>query len=871
MADSNTEEMAVEAIVILNAAFTNIRLYPPTSDMIGNSIDRAYTVLQAIIEQEDSVVFAESEGNLIISGQMLNEANKKKPQVNAFVKFMINLTIKSISFEKGLKKDEILAFLEVVTRKPEDLEKDGGIPKVMATKGIQHIHVDRKLFVSMDKDQRIVSAGEVRDDGSQLHIGADAAGKGIDKPDDERGSGRDQVPGAGTDHPAKVDPEEKKEEERKNRLLRIQNGINSMLKGDDKAFMDPEVMRSLPPTILRMLSQGKEKNAAAVINRLGKGLLSEKDEIRAQVSVVLANIGTKFMADNRMDHMSRLIPALIEWIKFETIISPAYKPICDQLKGAAQNLILNHHVEEGNQILKPFHLIYSGTLKKAEEVKNTAASILQGVASNDILHLLLEELRTDENNLREQALNSLAILGVGSAGFLLDILDKLPESKSPGTLKEKIQLQEHICTALGRIGSQEAIPALNSIVERKDPLNIELYNKEVQIAAKSALELITQGQDKREDDKIPGEIKAKPPEEKGEMESGKIEPTDDELVQQLKLVDKHVENKDTGSAVKILFDMIVKYAKQKDFEKADVLRDKLLEVDPMALTEIVKSGEIIEKEKSEAIDKDRLETWSELYGKLNEAETHALYFAMKSAEYDTNHTIFQQGESNSRLYFINKGKIKLVASQDGEEFVIKELGQGDIMGQDTFFSLTVCTISAITLSEVELDFLEKDLLAKWGKDFPGLSQKINDHCLKLENISEILNKQGKDRRSHKRINISGRVSMKTLDSGGTPVGKSITGALADISMGGVSFFIKISKDNAEKTFLEPRVNIKSSIKAGDSQYDIDQNSTIVAMIPHLYDYSVHIKFDTLLDEKIIQGIKESTDKGDQELEILTDP
>jgi hypothetical protein len=113
--------------------------------------------------------------------------------------------------------------------------------------------------------------------------------------------------------------------------------------------------------------------------------------------------------------------------------------------------------------------------------------------------------------------------------------------------------------------------------------------------------------------------------------------------------------------------------------------------------------------------------------------------------------------------------------------------------------------------------------------------------------------------------------MHTIDSAGSPIEKAISGTLADIAIGGVSFFIKMSKDKAEKMFLEPRVNIKFSVKAGDSQYDIDQNGTIVAVIPHLYDYSVHIKFDKLLDEKIIHDIKESTGSEEDGLEILIDP
>jgi CRP-like cAMP-binding protein len=469
-----------------------------------------------------------------------------------------------------------------------------------------------------------------------------------------------------------------------------------------------------------------------------------------------------------------------------------------------------------------------------------------------------------EDDLKEGALNTLALLDPESTTFLLDKLEKLPAPESPGTLKEKVRLQEWICTALGRTGSQESIPALNLIVERKDPLNTDIYNKGVQEAAKGALEMIKQAQAKKDEVIVPSE-------EKDETGSEEMESADDELSQQLKPVNKHVEQGDTESAVKLLLDMIVKYAKQKDFEKADLLRDKLMEVNPMALTEIVKSSEVIEEEKNAVIDQDRLKTWSELYDKLNQAETHALYFAMKSAELDANETVFQQGETISRLYFINSGKIKLITKEEGKEIPIKELGTGDIFGQDTFFSLTVCTVSAITISKVELDFLEKEIVTKWDKDFPGLNQKINDYCLKLENTSEMLSKQGKSRRAYERINISGRVSMQVLDEAGSPVREPITGSLADISMGGLSFYIKTTKEKADKMFLDQKVNIKFKIKTDDSEHKVDQMGMVVGVIPHLYDYSVHIKFDNILDEKMIQDIKESSGSEDEELELLTDP
>jgi len=871
MVDSSTQENAIEAIIIFNAALTNIRLYPPTSDMISNSIDRAYSIFQPIIEQDNSVVFAEAEGNLVISGQLLNETDKKKPQVIAFVNLMISLSVKSISFEKGLDKSEILAFVEVMSKKPEDLEKEGGIQEAMTNKNIQHIRLDKKLFVAIDKNQQVIASKGIKDpDTKQDYENIADDGESVRPSGPDRRSGDDRQVDDSIDSLAKDGVEKRKEEQRGKQLLRVQNGINSILKGEDKAFMDTLVMRSLPSTVLRMISQGKQKNAEAIIDRLGKGFLSEKEKVRAHISIVMAHISIKFISDQRMDDMNRIFPMLTEWIKFETVVTPAYKHICNQLKGVAQSLILNYQLAEVNQILEPFHLIYSGKIKKADEIKTISGDTLKGAASEKAQDLLLNEFQTDEKNLGEHVTDALAILGSVSIGPLLDILDKLPESKSHGTMKEKIQFQEKICVVLGRIGSQEAVPAIKSIVERKDLLNVEIHNKGVQTAAKAALEMITKGPDDVEGEYLPEKAETKSPPEKEALEAEKIEPADDELSQQLKLVDQHVEKKDTETAVKLLFDMIVKYAKQKDFEKAESLRDKLLDVGPMALTEIVKSAEIIEEEKGAAIDQDRLNTWKEIFDKLTEEETNALYFAMKSVSYDADQTVFQQGESNSRLYFIYKGQVKLVADQDGENIIIKELGAGDIMGGDTFFFLTVCTITAVTLSEVELYFLEKELLTKWEKDFSGIESKLSDYCSELEKVSDMLKKQGRSRRAQERIKVSCKILMQTIDDSGSPLEQPVRGTLADISIGGLSFDLKISKEKADKMFLEPKVNVKFTLKTNESEYKIMQNGTIVGILYHFYDYSIHIKFDNLLDEKIIEEIKESIASENEELDILAD-
>jgi len=985
MTDPIILENAIEAMIVLNATITNLRLYPPTSDMIGNSIDRAYTILQTIFEKEGSAIFAESEKNLIISGQALNEKDQKRPQVTAFVQLMVNFGIKSIAFEKGLDKDELLTFLKIVSQKPENVTKKGSLQEVMASNNLRHVLLDQKLYVAVDKDQRIVSAdeaidrdkdeniikfvmgdsesgidlesfrdaakdpkwvaevfktgiaqitqqegatpskklseavihmintlGEVVDSSSKEEIsmqivssiadmddetlsmvltqnpqgvlGEDLFDNVLDQLDDEKfarlASKIKQLEGGAADGEEALDPSgverrsgedrrkdhgleyllksgierRQRKEQRKSRLMYVKAGINSILKGEDKAFLDRQVMIAVPSTVDQLFSTGKNKIAEGIIDRLGEGLLSEKAEVRAEVSTVLAQINFNFVSKQRMDEVLRLSHKLTSWIKFETKVNPAYKHICKQLKDAAQALIRNHQFAECNQLLETFHLIHSGRIKKNAAIQALSGNVLKSTATDDILDLLLQEFQTNEKNLREQAANTLTMIGSKSIEPLLDILResqdisehdrilKIASEISPSVspvLTQRIEQggpSHYMCNLillLGKVGTEDNVPILKTCLTHED--------SKVQAAAESALETI---------------------------ESKKTEPAEDELTQQLKLVDQHVKQNDTKSAVKILFDLIVKYAKEKDFSKAEVLRERLLEVDPMALTEIVKAGEIIEEEKSKSIDQDHLAFWTNLYDIFNKEEANVLYYAMKSGTCNADQTIIRQGELNSKLYFIDAGQLKMVFHKEGEEFLIKELNPGDIVGDDSFFYMTVCTTSVITLSLVEFHFLEKEILKKWEEEFPALASKLTNYCLGFEKIHDLLEKKDLDRRSHERVKIQVKMSIKPMDDSGVPIGKAIAGTLADISEGGLSFYIKTSKERAASMLMGPKLNMKFILPIGESQHQIEQNGTVVGVHYHLYDYSINVKFDKMLDEKIIKEIEapEHADEAILEME-----
>ena len=168
----------------------------------------------------------------------------------------------------------------------------------------------------------------------------------------------------------------------------------------------------------------------------------------------------------------------------------------------------------------------------------------------------------------------------------------------------------------------------------------------------------------------------------------------------------------------------------------------------------------------------------------------------------------------------------------------------------------MCTTSLITLSNVNLKYLPKDALLKWKKEIPTLEKKLSEFCVGFPNATALLKSKKMDRRAIKRVKISGKGLFKLLNRAGEPIGKTFKGELADISVGGLSFEIRISKEDTARLLLGRRISIAFSNRKRIPPVSIEQNGIIVGVYPFPFeDYSIHVKFDKMLDPSTINAIQ----------------
>lgn len=580
MADIDIRLKALDALIIVNTAIKNVRLYPPTSATITNTIEKLHLIFLDLLEQEAPIIFAESEKNILICGKPLEQKDQERSPVAALLNIILNLGIRSISFDKGLEKAELSAFIELLSKKPAVLRNEGDLPKIMAEKNIMHIYLDQKVYVSMDKDQEIISSLDIKDneiaqfimsthpelasdpqklqemmknpewllEAFQAGISQIMAQKGklsnqqlseklknllalvdkvtspLDQSDQENilqnigktistmdndiiqelssqeieqlfggmllqyimfstlddvnpedksvesnisgtstsagdsssagGAGQENINNQGSGF---GDTAGSEKTDYHKQLFNLKEKLLSRLKDNNRPFMDAPLLLVLPKIIEQLVAQKEQETMEKIISRLMADLLNEDADVRAKASRGLTEIIESFSPDRQSELVERLSSQLIDWIKLETVVTPDYRKICNSLQKLLQNFIRQGRFTESIPIMDVFNDIHSRILEKNDAIRDMSSDIIRNLASEEYLSILFKEFHSNERNKQDEAGQILVRFGDVILNRLLDIVQKVSDSK------ERINVMHLIMDM-----RQKAIPAIKDRINNKN-------------------------------------------------------------------------------------------------------------------------------------------------------------------------------------------------------------------------------------------------------------------------------------------------------------------------------------------------------------------------------------------------------------------
>jgi CRP-like cAMP-binding protein len=310
---------------------------------------------------------------------------------------------------------------------------------------------------------------------------------------------------------------------------------------------------------------------------------------------------------------------------------------------------------------------------------------------------------------------------------------------------------------------------------------------------------------------------------------------------------------DKAKITKKLFLEIQSAVKERNIAHAEGLREKLMALNPMALTEIIKSAELIEEIKNAGIDKDHLAIWDKLYGMLSTEEKNCLYYSLKKVVVPPGKVILAQGGFNTRLFLIDSGRVTIYLPKGDKHIVVAQLGRGDILGEYTFTTISLCSATAVSHTEVQMMYLESAAADSWEHKQPGLYDKLVDFCIRCGRVDEIIRRKKLEKRTSVRYSIEGRIVATVLTKEGKKTETYFRGSLSDISATGTCFLIKCSKRTTARAFLARHLLLSISFERGDEKVTFSVVGKVVGVSFHLYnDYSVHVHFVKQLREDQIQ-------------------
>lgn len=326
-----------------------------------------------------------------------------------------------------------------------------------------------------------------------------------------------------------------------------------------------------------------------------------------------------------------------------------------------------------------------------------------------------------------------------------------------------------------------------------------------------------------------------------------------------KQVKHFIQTGQNGKAAQLLYQLALSSARRCDFVRSERFRDRLYELDSMALSQIVKVNEVIETQKSKVLTPNYRRRWAPLFDRLSKEEAHAFFLALKTLDIGSEKVVLKQGQPNDKLLLIQKGRLKITYTDQEKDFLIDTLGSGDIIGQDTFFSVNVSTVTVKTLTPVRLSYMDRTTFERIKAHGSFSEDSLKRACCLSKSLPDRLRQKGLDRRSNKRFNLSTKVSFQLLSSDPKrALRRTITAELWDISKSGLSFYFHSKNRKTVRSLMGRTLGVRFNVDIKGRSKAVAVTGVVHGLASHpLDEYSIHLKLKHKFSDAAFKSIQAS--------------
>jgi CRP-like cAMP-binding protein len=244
--------------------------------------------------------------------------------------------------------------------------------------------------------------------------------------------------------------------------------------------------------------------------------------------------------------------------------------------------------------------------------------------------------------------------------------------------------------------------------------------------------------------------------------------------------------------------------------------------------------------------------WTEWLLSLTSDESSALLSKLKKMPVKARQRVFQQGECDSRLIFIESGKLKLSYwnALKRKNIVFTELIKGDVCGAESFFSHSPNTGTLAAVENSVIRSLYKTDFHSLHSQYPEIENKLIEYCEKYQKKIVFHDPQKLARREHQRYPTSLKGRIQQVDSSGKKSSRALSVIVSDISIGGVCCKTEKLEAGEAEALFQSHAQIKITYQKTFLSCDVEKLAKVVAVRFRPFGEStIHLQFQIPMTEK----------------------
>lgn len=202
----------------------------------------------------------------------------------------------------------------------------------------------------------------------------------------------------------------------------FKGGFQSTFKNRTLVFRDLQVMAINPEIASRLCSFGKKRESTLTREPPRADSPGRSSDPASDDTEAVAYGGPTLPQNGRGAHSDTFFPKLISWIQNEQEVTPAYRRACRLLQLRAGEALRQRKYADGRPIIEGFSKIALGRASSGPAMAGHAASVLGEMIDEKLAKQLINDFKTGDHQLRDQAAECLISLGTVTAERLLNLL-----------------------------------------------------------------------------------------------------------------------------------------------------------------------------------------------------------------------------------------------------------------------------------------------------------------------------------------------------------------------------------------------------------------------------------------------------------------